>query len=55
MYKFHYKLVCLSKPLKVTDNNEDTSLQCDLPISVCKEYVMFYTTGPGANNKNFLN
>ncbi len=40
----HSKIVCLSKQLKVTDNNKDNSLLC--PLSINFESVMFYFAGP---------
>ncbi len=41
------KLVCLSKPVKVTYNNKDASLLYNQYISIHYESVMFYTPGPG--------
>jgi len=42
MYKLRSKLVCLSTPSKVTRNNKDISLPCN--VSTLKS-VMLYSTG----------
>ncbi len=41
MYGFLSKLVCLYKPMKVTDSNINVGLFCNLPISANYESVMF--------------
>ncbi len=57
-YRFRYKLACLSEPVKVTENNEETPAYYVIcPFSVHYESVMFYDTGPRVRiyNTSFLN
>jgi hypothetical protein len=46
-YGFCCKIVPLSKPVKVTDNNEKHMLTM---YHILYKYVMFYDTGPGQLN-----
>jgi hypothetical protein len=40
------RLMCLSKSVKVADNNKDTILLLNLSFSVYYKFVMFYNAGP---------
>ncbi len=43
---FRSKLACLSKPVKVTDNDKNTSLLQNRYVFAHCEYLKFFSTGP---------
>jgi len=45
MFKFHSKLMCMSKLVEVSDNRNKTLVDCRIcPFTIHYESIMFYST-----------